>query len=265
MNRNRMRVNSRDGVSIAFQVTGGGEPALVFVHGFCCDRTYWDAQISYFAKRYTVITIDLAGHGESQLDRETWNSAAFGSDVASVVKKLDLKKVVLIGHSMGGGVIAETACRIPERITGLIGVDTFLNVEEPNWGRERADSFLASLDSDFVVTMRQLVTEMFVPGSDPALVEKVASDMSASPKKVTAGMVRDRSTTDRLIARCFDEIKTRIYCIASDMHKVDVDAARRHSTLFEVKYMSHVGHFLMMEDPEKFNRLLNETIENLTS
>ena len=58
-----MNTNSKDGVSISYQVTGKGLPALVFVHGWCCDKSYWDPQVRYFAADHQVITVDLAGHG----------------------------------------------------------------------------------------------------------------------------------------------------------------------------------------------------------
>ena len=57
---------SSDGVDIHYEVYGKGEPTLVFIHGWSCDRSYWRAQVEYFAKQYQVITIDLAGHGESE-------------------------------------------------------------------------------------------------------------------------------------------------------------------------------------------------------
>jgi len=259
-----MRIDSLDGVPIACQVVGSREPALLFVHGFCCDQTYWEAQVPYFATQYKVVTIDLAGHGDSGIDRRIWNSVAFGNDVVSVIKKLNLKKVILVGHSMGGGVIAEAACQIPERVIALVGADTFQHVEQPTWSREDAETFLASLHSDFVKTIRQFVIEMFLPTSDPMLVEKVASDMSAAPPEVAIGMVRDRSMTDRVVAKCFDELKPPIYCIASDMHVVDADAAKRHASSFELIYMSNVGHFIMMEDPDTFNHLLSEIVKKLT-
>ncbi|MFC2038228.1 alpha/beta fold hydrolase [Chloroflexota bacterium] len=260
-----MKINSADGISIEYQVTGSGEPALVFVHGFCCDKSYWEAQVPYFARQYRMVTIDLAGHGESGTGRQTWSSAAFGSDVVAVIKELNLEKVVLVGHSMGGGVIAEVACQIPERIIGLVGADTFLNVELPVFSLERAETFLAGLRSDFVSAMRQLVVDMFIPGTDPELVEQVVADMSSSPSEVTMGMVRDRSELDRTIARAFDEVKVPIYCIVSDMHAIDIDAARRHAPSFEVTYMENVGHFVMMEDPERFNRFLSEIIVKIMS
>ena len=120
-----MNVKSADGVSIAYQVVGSGQPALVFVHGWCCDQSYWDSQVPYFSQRYKVVTIDLAGHGDSGLNRRTWTMAEFGNDVVAVVKELDLDRVVLIGHSMGGFVVAEAERRMPKRVIGLVGADTF--------------------------------------------------------------------------------------------------------------------------------------------
>jgi len=121
---------SADGIQISFHVQGSGTPALVFVHGWCCDKTYWDAQAPFFSKRYKVVTVDLAGHGESGLGRKDYTMEAFGEDVVAVVDKLGLDNVVLIGHSMGGPVILEAAQRIPERVIGLVAADTFHNVEQ---------------------------------------------------------------------------------------------------------------------------------------
>lgn len=261
---NAMEVKSTDGVSIAYQVAGSGKPALVFVHGFCCDRSYWNAQVPHFAREYKVVAIDLAGHGESGLDRKTWSSTAFGDDVVAVVKELHLDQVILIGHSMGGPVIVEAARQMPEWVTGLVGADTFGDVEQTR-DREQTKAFLAALQADFVDTMRQFVKERFTPGSDPILVEKVSADMSAAPLEVGSGIVRDMFMESPALAQAFEEAKAPIRCIASDRSIVNAEAARRHASSFEVVYMSDVGHFVMMEDPETFNRLLGEIVKELAS
>jgi pimeloyl-ACP methyl ester carboxylesterase len=87
------RVASWDNVAISYDVQGEGEPALVFVHGWSCDKSYWRLQVPYFAKRHKVVTIDLGGHGESGIGRETWTMEAFGKDVAAVVEELELGRV----------------------------------------------------------------------------------------------------------------------------------------------------------------------------
>src|SRR6476620_3348757 len=126
----RDTVVSADGVLIHYELQGAGVPALVVVHGWCCARGYWREQIDHFSSQYTVVAIDLGGHGDSGLDRDAWTMAAFGRDVVAVVEKLGLRQVVLIGHSMGGTVVVEAAQHIPERVTAIIGVDTFKNLGE---------------------------------------------------------------------------------------------------------------------------------------
>jgi len=59
-----------------------------------------------------VLAIDLGGHGESGRGRKDGTTASFGEEVVAVVKKLDLKRVVLIGHSMGGDIVAEAIGRM---------------------------------------------------------------------------------------------------------------------------------------------------------
>lgn len=63
------KVKSADGVEIAYQAEGTGKYSLVFIHGWCCDKSYWKDQLNLAEKGYQVITIDLAGHGESGKNR----------------------------------------------------------------------------------------------------------------------------------------------------------------------------------------------------
>lgn len=255
-------VKSDDGIPIRYQVTGKGEPALVFVHGWCCDRTYWDQQVPHFSKNYKVVTIDLAGHGESGLDRKEWTTQSFGQDVAVVVKKLDLKKVILLGHSMGGGVIAEATLLIPKRVIGLVGVDTF-NTIERKFTREQIDQFLAPSRADFVKGTQNFIRAiMFYPDADPALVDKIANDMASAPPEVGLGAMEAIFNLD--LPALLDKVKVPVYCVNADKFPIDIEAGKRHTVSFKVKIMPKVGHFLMMEDPKTFNRLLDETLKELT-
>jgi len=258
-----MKVESTDGVSIAYEVSGHGEPSLVFIHGFCCDRTYWDAQIPHFTQNNTVVTIDLAGHGESGINRETWTTKAFADDVVAVIKELNLEQVILIGHSMGGPVIVEAACQLPDCVLGVVGVDTFRPIDQvPN--REGEETRLAALRADFIGFMREFVKGMFLPSSDPILVEKLASDMSGAPPEVGIGIMQERALKDTPLSLSLKEVKVPIHCIASDRALIDIEAGKRCTSSFDVVYMSNVGHFIMMEDPETFNQLLSVIVKKLT-
>ena len=253
----RHTVVSADGIQISFNVQGSGTPALVFVHGWCCDKTYWDAQVQYFSKQHKVVTIDLAGHGESGLGRESYTMEAFGKDVEAVVDKIGLDNVVLIGHSMGGPVILEASRRIPDRVIGIVGADTFHNVEQ----KVKIDEFLALFRADFAETTADFVRAMFTPTSDSVLVEKIVADMSAAPQQVGLGAVEALlNYRNSELTRALQQVRAPIRCINSDRNPTDVEAGRRYASSFEVALMSGVGHFVMLEDPETFNRLLDQAV-----
>ena len=237
---------------------------MVFVHGWSCDRSYWDAQVPYFSERYRVVTIDLAGHGESGLEREVWSMRAFGQDVAAVVEELGLEQVVLLGHSMGGPVVVEAARLLGDRVKLIVGVDTFNDVEA-RYSEEEIEAVSATFRTDFSATTREWArSQAFLPTSDSALVEQVADDMSSAPAAVASGAIEGmfRWSNDESAAALRD-VRVPIVLINSDYRPTNVDLGREYVSSFDVVLMSGVGHFVMMEDPETFNRLLGEIVEGL--
>lgn len=252
-------IASADGVRIRYQVEGSGAPPLVFVHGWSCDRHYWDAQVPYFAKAHRVVTLDLGGHGESGLGRRDWTIPAFADDVRAVVIALDLRGVVLVGHSMGGPVTAEAARRMPDRVAALVPVDTFNNVGRRLVSREDWEKWLATLRADFSATTQNLVRKgLFIPSSDPTLVARVANAMSSVRPEVGVSALEGSRAFDE--AAALEEVKVPIRCINSDRRPTDVEGARRHAPRFDAVIMKGVGHFVMMEDPATFNGLLDQAL-----
>jgi pimeloyl-ACP methyl ester carboxylesterase len=253
-------VPSRDGVHVAYEVHGTGSPALVFVHGWSCDRSYWAGQLEPFSRNFTVVAVDLAGHGDSGLDRKQWTIQSYGDDVAAVVKKLNLKKVILIGHSMGGDVIPEAALRLPHRVVGLIWLDTYKKLGA---GRtpEEVEAFVAKFRPNFVEATRTFVSSLFVPTSDPALVEKVALDMSSAPPSVALPTLESAFGYSREMPHTLERLHLPVIAINPDNAPTDVASLEHYGV--QVIFMPGVGHFLMMEDPKRFNGLLTTAIARL--
>jgi pimeloyl-ACP methyl ester carboxylesterase len=250
---------STDGIPVRYEVRGEGTPALVFVHGWSCDRRYWNAQMDYFADRHQVVALDLAGHGESGAGRDAWTMPSFGADVAAVVEQLGLPEIVLIGHSMGGDVIVEAALRLSGRVTGLVWVDTYrsLGDVEPD---DAVEEFMAPFRVDFVTTTRDFVRRMFLPGTATGLVEWVAEDMSSAPPEVALDAMKYSITNKPGIIAGLRHVAAPIVAMNPDHWPTDVESLERHGV--KVVLMSGVGHFLMMEDPGSFNRVLGETIKD---
>jgi pimeloyl-ACP methyl ester carboxylesterase len=186
--------------------------------------------------------------------------ASFGDDVAAVVKKLGLTRVILIGHSMGGDVIAEAARRLPGRVAGLVWVDAYKQVGN---GRapEQVKAIMAPLRADFVPATQALVRSMFRPTSDSALVERVATDMSSAPPTVGLGALESALSYSREIRRTLRALKLPVIAINPDNSPTDTLSMQRSGV--EVLLMPGVGHFLMMEDPGRFNGLLLTAVAKL--
>ncbi len=256
-------VPSADRVPIRYRVLGTGEPALIFIHGWSCDSTYWDAQLDAFSKHYTVVTLDLAGHGDSGTARAHWTMDAFGDDVVSVVQQIPNRQLVLVGHSTGGAVALEAARRLKGRVIGIVGVDTFGNIGSPQPTPQELEARLAPLRRDFPAAMRDYVTHhFFTPRSNPELVQRIADDMASQPPGIAIGTLIGMSNMNYSAA--LGDISVPIVAINSDRLPTIVDRIRLHAPTFRLKLMPGAGHFLMIEDPVRFNALLEQTVQELT-
>lgn len=257
-------VPSKDGTPISYEVFGEGEPTLVFVHGWSCDARYWRAQVAYFSSKHRVIVLDLAGHGHSGLARKTYSMAAFGEDVRAVVDAAGLPRVVLIGHSMGGAVIAEAARLLTGKVIGLIGVDTLANIEYP-LTRKEFRRMIAPLEKDFKAGSRQFVGQMMLPDTDARLREWILSDMSAAPPAVALSAMNEmmRQYVSGEAAAIFDQIRLPVITVNGDLWPINYEGNRRHMLSYDAIVMRKSDHFLMMNQPEAFNPALEQAIAML--
>ena len=257
--------SSKDGTPISHEIFGSGEPTLVFVHGWSCDARYWRAQVPEFSRKYRVVVIDLAGHGQSGMSREKYTMASFGEDVRAVTESTGSQQVILIGHSMGGSVIAEAARLMPHRVIGLIGVDTLGNIESP-MTREEQEKMIAPLTKNFRDGIRRFVSTMIAPDTDPQLRNWIISDMSAAPPRVALSAMNEMTTqyVTGEAARIFEQIRIPVIAVNGDRWPIDYEANRRHMISFNAIVLKDADHFLMMDRPVQFNQALEKAILMLT-
>jgi pimeloyl-ACP methyl ester carboxylesterase len=256
-------VVAADGVHVQYRVYGGGEPALVFIHGWSCDSNYWREQIPEFKKKYTVVTVDLAGHGGTDGNRSEWTMARFGQDVAAAVAAVPNEKLILVGHSMGGPVAIEAARLLKSRVVGIIGVDTFKSIGAPRPSKAQVDAIMKKFEADFIGQTRSIVTtHFFAPGANEALKQKIAYDMSLTPPRV--GIPSMRAVMEYDFTEPLKNISVPIVAINSNLGE-PVNEARIRKVLpkFRQVTLEGSGHFLMMEEPARFNPALESEIEGL--
>ncbi|MEJ2602186.1 MAG: alpha/beta hydrolase [Gammaproteobacteria bacterium] len=248
---------------IAYEISGvdRGGPTLVLIHGWNCDRRYWAQAAERLAEHFRVVALDLGGHGESGTDRADWSIASFGEDVASVVRDQNLRRVVLVGHSMGGPVALDAAARLPGRVIGVIGVDTFHAVDDPP--PADLEDRLEPFRRDLPTALATLDPIFFAPSTDPALADWIRRDMAAAPPRVSTPALRSLVRYDEFAALATLDVPAA--AINADIQRTNVDALRRARPGFEVVIVEDAGHFLMMEKPDEFARELRGVITGWTS
>jgi len=249
-----------DGVHVQYRMYGSGEPALVFIHGWSCDSNYWREQVPVFKKKYTLVTVDLAGHGGTDGNRSDWTMARFGQDVATALSAVPNQQIILVGHSMGGNVAIEAARLLEGRVIGIIGVDTFKSIGAPLPSKAQVDAIIKPFEADFIGTTRDIVGKYFFTAhADPQLKEKIAYDMSLSPPRV--GIPAMRAIMEYDFTGPLKDVSVPIVAINSDLGEpVNELRIRKVLPKFRQVTLAGDGHFLMMEDPARFNPALEAEI-----
>jgi pimeloyl-ACP methyl ester carboxylesterase len=103
----------------AFVKVGSG-PALLLLHGLGCDHTTWLPVITQLAKKYTVIAPDLLGHGASDKPRADYSVGGYANGMRDLLTVLNIDKVTVVGHSLGGGVAMQFGYQFPERTERIV-------------------------------------------------------------------------------------------------------------------------------------------------
>ncbi len=258
-------IPSADGTLIHAESWNPGQPAVVLVHGWSCDASYWQEQVADLAADHHVITIDLAGHGQSASGRRAYTMEAFGQDVATVLNEWDLKDVILVGHSMGGAVITEAALAAPDRVRGLIGIDNFQKVDMVLTDQQVA-GYVSTFDRNFSDFTKQWVTNMFPAGADSSLVDEISSDMASAPPEVGLSALEELlHWYGGLAPAQLKKLEVPLMCINSDKEPTDEAAFLAIRPDYRARYLPGTGHFLFRENPAAFNKLLRVTIADFTA
>ncbi len=257
----RKTCTAADGVRIVYSAAGSGEPALVFIHGGLANRSFWDEQIKAFAPHHRVIALDLPGHGESGADRKKWGLPEFGDDVRAVVEAERLGRVVIFGNSLGGPVAIEAALRLPGKVLGVVGVDTFQTLNyKMNAGqaRERAEAFR----QDYAGSVKAMVKALFHADASPALVSEAERRMAHTPPEAAYQMFLSMADYDTAAAA--GRLTVPLRAINGDLFSTDIAGVRRVKPDFDAIVMTHMGHYPMLERPAEFDRHVGDVVSGLS-
>lgn len=124
-----MPTTTRHGIPIHYEVTGQGAPAVVLLHSYLCSGYMWHNQVDALALRCTVVNIDARGHGRSGPVPETFPLGDLVGDVVQVLDVEGISSAVWVGLSIGGMVALHAALSVPDRVRGLVILDSDAGAE----------------------------------------------------------------------------------------------------------------------------------------
>jgi pimeloyl-ACP methyl ester carboxylesterase len=186
----------RDGVALAYEDVGQGEPPIVLVHGWTCDHTYFAPQAEHYSRDHRVISVDLRGHGESDKPQQDYTMAQFADDLAWLCEQLHVEKPVVIGHSMGGVIAFELAARHPDLPSAVVAVDA--PIAAPQAIRDALAGLAAGVKTpNYRQVSQDFVTNaLFLPNDDPVLKARIVAGMSSAPQHVMVSAMEQMIACD---------------------------------------------------------------------
>jgi pimeloyl-ACP methyl ester carboxylesterase len=257
-------IAAADGTPIVYEMRGEGNPALVFIHCWACNRGFWREQLDVFAEDHTVVALDLPGHGASGRDRQEWTLEGYGEDVARLALSLGLEEVVLVGHSMGGPVALLAAARLGGRVDAIVCADT-LHDADFKMAPEMLEGWIGSFEQDYEGGMRQGIMGM-VPG-DAALADWVLAEALKADHAAAMALIPEFDRLDLGAAmagagvpiRCINAAPYGEYSMVTA-----VDTNRRYAD-FDAVLIEGTGHFIQLQKPEEFNAHMRDILEEMAA
>jgi len=238
----------------------GGTPVL-FVHGNGGNRTQWAAQLRHLRAGRRAVAFDLRGMGESEIARNgDYSVEGFAEDVAAVADALGLGRFVLVGHSYGGAVVAAYAGKHPDRLAGLVFADVAGDIRNspPAQAEALRRGLLPENYEDFT---GRWFEGILVKGTD-ATKEAVFQSLRATRPEVFIAATTRLYTFDPVAA--LSPYRGPRLHIASFLADNPVAIHRAFKDM-PVRVVPNASHWLMMDQPEEFNRILDEFLAGLTS
>jgi pimeloyl-ACP methyl ester carboxylesterase len=249
-----------DGLRVHYKSYGTGSQALIFIHGWVCDLTFWrDQEPLYNQPNRRTLLIDLPGHGASDKPHRAYPIEFFGRAVEAVMRDAQVERGILIGHSLGGPIAYAFLREFPDKAAALVLVDAFVSRHMAG----PADR--AATAAHFAQVARSLqgaagernfaerVESCFSKQTPDALRAEIRAKMAATPKHVRIAALSSISS----LPPPPDDITFDLPAIAIQAAEPGTQARfelmRSIFPRMQLTSWEGAGHFLMLEDPQRFN------------
>jgi pimeloyl-ACP methyl ester carboxylesterase len=244
------------GIRLAHDVAGAGDPSIVFVHGWGCDRSYLAPQTEFFAAGHTVLALDLRGHGESGKPAPgatRYDVDVLADDVLAVADAAGLPRPVLVGHSLGALIGLSCAAR-PGALSGLVMVDPapITNESAKAYFRESVDAVRADADRSWRTSF---ATGFFLP-TDTVRRDEIIAGFPAADPEIAAAVLLAMGEFDGVSA--LSRATVPVLSIGSAHPANSAADLRAACPAITIGQTVGSGHFNQLEVPGQVNAMIEK-------
>ena len=227
----------------------GKKEAIVFIHGWTCNSSFWKDSIEAFPD-YRVIAVDLIGHGKSDKPQANYSMEYFAKSVDAVLKKAKVERAVLVGHSMGTPIARQFYRLYPKQTLGVVIVDGAVKgfADEATM-----KGYAAPLAANYSENMPKFLDGLLAGVQDKQLKESIRSSMLSTPGHVAVSAWYGKADPKIWVD---DKIDVPVLALMapSQFWPPNVkDVFMAVAPKIDFQMWSGVSHFLMMEKPKEFN------------
>ncbi|AWT53699.1 alpha/beta fold hydrolase [Mycolicibacterium smegmatis] len=278
----RLEFRTIHGYRRAFRIAGSG-PAILLIHGIGDNSTTWHTVQSTLAQRFTVIAPDLLGHGRSDKPRADYSVAAYANGMRDLLSVLDIDRVTVVGHSLGGGVAMQFAYQFPQFVDRLIlvgagGVTKDVNVALRIASLPMGSEALALLRLPLVLPSLQIAGKVAGTvfgstgvGRDIPDMLRILADLpeptaSSAFARTLRAVVDWRGQVVTMLDRCYLTESVPVQLIWGDCDSVIPvsHAEMAHAAMpgSRLEIFEGSGHFPFHDDPDRFVEVVEQFIDS---
>jgi pimeloyl-ACP methyl ester carboxylesterase len=250
----------RDDLSLYYERAGSGDPPLLFVHGWCCDCTFFQPQFEHFRSSHAVTTLDLRGCGSSDRPEDGYDVPSLADDLAWLCDEIQISRPVVIGHSLGGMIAIELAARHPSVPSAVVADDPGPINSLPETQRIYEGFALELEGPEGEAVRRAWVEDGVGPTASADQRHWIVERMCSVPLSVAAAAIRGLTAWNGSAALALCTVPLLVLSSATGG---DNDPAR----LLPLKPDLHfgvtvgAGHFHQLEAPEQVTAMIGRFLQ----